>query len=136
MSVNPPEDKSAVYSALARLVMGALLIGLWSFIVIYIAQHTPKDPENVGNLALLVAGIQSAYAGIGAVHLVNRTKVDWEITAIKALAAGACLGMLGYLVYLGFAQMSVFVADILVALTALNIVNPKNVSDSKSGEAT
>ena len=134
MSLKPPEDKNAVYSALARLLLGAALIGLWAFIVIYIAQHTPKNPENLGNIALLVAGIQSAYAGIGAVHLVNRTKVDWEITAIKAIAAGACLAMLGYLVYLGFAQMSVFVADILVALTALNIVNPKNVSSTKSGE--
>lgn len=134
MDVGSPDDTVDWKAALAKFLMGLGLIGLFAGIVLYIALTNEKNPANVSNMAVLVATLQSAFAGIGAVHLTNRTKNGWEVTAIKSLAAACCIGMLGYLVYLGYCQMSVLEGDILVALTALNIVKVTNVSSTKSGE--
>lgn len=130
-----PDDGKDWKPALAKLLMGIGLFAVWGAIVLYMIYADPKNLNNAGNATTLMASIQSAFIGIGAVHLKNRTASGWAINAIKAVAAGLCLLALSYLVYANLAPFTLLVTDIGMALAALNIVTPESASNSKSGEA-
>ncbi len=134
MDTQSPDDGKDWKPALAKLVLGICLFLLWGGLVLYMLFQDPKNPDNASNAAALMANIQAAYIGIGAVHLNSRTVSGWAINAIKALAAGLCLVALGYLVYMNLAPFVLLVTDIGMALAALNIVAPRTASGPKSGE--
>ncbi len=119
--------------AAVKLLFGVCLFGAWMYLVISHALAVPKDPTNAEAASLLVLTLQSAYSGLGFVHL-KGAPTDFKVDMVKAAAAACILIGIAILVYTGLTQMAVLVADIGVALTALGIVN-KPVSDPKSGEA-
>ena len=124
--------KEAWKLALLKLVFGAVLFGAWIALVVYYSLMHPKDPTNSTDAQLLVLSLQSAYAGLGFVHM-SSPAADFYVNMVKAAAAACILLALAVLVYFGLTPIAVLVTNIGVALTALGIVN-KNVSDPKSGE--